>query len=360
MFIVMKEIEKLLKSFREVLKILGSCSPLGLAITIVVAGLEFTAINSQVLQMEHNRLSGELPRCWTQWTKHLKMIILHSNNIGGNIPPQVCQLSDLHVLDLAYNKLSGSIPKCLGNIIAMGTITSGDLFFKNYSYGGRVIGRDSMSTYMSHRPFFHKGPETEYWDNAVKFILLIDLSNNGLSEFIPQELFSLIALLSLDLSHNHLMGRIADGIEHMKSLEFLDLSWNKLSGEIPQSLGNLSFLIFMNLSYNNFNGRIPLGHLQSFDASSYISNPELYGPPLTKSYSQGEIPNVKKQIVEDSEDDFTKWFHIGKAFGFAYGFWGVCFSLFFFRTWRLAYFRFLNKMNDRIYVFVVLKTKWFH
>ncbi|XP_054783344.1 uncharacterized protein LOC129290569 isoform X2 [Prosopis cineraria] len=153
MFIVMKEIEKLLKSFREVLKILGSCSPLGLAITIVVAGLEFTAINSQVLQMEHNRLSGELPRCWTQWTKHLKMIILHSNNIGGNIPPQ---------------------------------------------------------------------------------------------------------------------------------------------------------------------------------------------------------------IVEDSEDDFTKWFHIGKAFGFAYGFWGVCFSLFFFRTWRLAYFRFLNKMNDRIYVFVVLKTKWFH
>ncbi|KAG5629269.1 hypothetical protein H5410_000986 [Solanum commersonii] len=44
-----------------------------------------------------------------------------------------------------------------------------------------------------------------------------------------------------------------------------------------------------------------------------------------------------------SDKDEVDWFYISMAIGFALSFWGVCGSLFFKRSWRHAYFRFLDR-----------------
>lgn len=177
----------------------------------------------------------------------------------------------------------------------------------------------------------------------------MDLSSNELSGPIPPELFTLVAVQSLNLSHNHLMGKMPSEIGQMEFLEALDLSGNLLSGEIPDSISNLSFLNNLNLSCNNFYGRIPQGtQLQSFGASNYIGNAGLCGPPLTKNCTQEEKPTGLVKSVELKDGDFLSSFKTGLAVGFASAFWGFFCTLLFVRTWRHAYFQFLEYLF-RIY-----------
>ena len=192
---------------------------------------------------------------------------------------------------------------------------------------------------------FIKGRELEYV-KSLRFVGTIDLSTNNLSGEIPPELFRLVALKSLNLSRNHLMGKIPSEIGVMKNLESLDLSNNQFFGEIPLSTSNLSFLNFLNLSYNDFRGQIPLStQLQSFDAWSYIGNPQLCGAPLTKNRTKEEKPIVEKH---DGSSATEPSFYLGMGVGFAVGFWGVCAVIFLNRRCRHAYFRFLGCIADKI------------
>ena len=142
----------------------------------------------------------------------------------------------------------------------------------------------------------------------------------------------------------------------MKSLESLDLSRKHLFGEIPSSMSNLSFLSYLNLSYNHFSGAIPLStQLQSFDALSYIGNPQLCGDPLPKT-----CVSLNGTPVGKNDDDYgNSSFYMDMGVGFAIGFWVVCGVLFFNRTWRHVYFRFLDDMKDWVYVTTVLKVNRF-
>ncbi|KAK7290280.1 hypothetical protein RIF29_04582 [Crotalaria pallida] len=319
-------------------------------------------INLIFINMESNKLEGELPLDLSNLTglefinlgknelfgkmpikmpSNIKLMILRSNQFVGSIPPQLCYVSSLHILDLGDNKLSGSIPHCLHNITNM---VSGDEKI-SFSYFLEI----SFNLIM-------KGNELEY--NYVGWSRTIDLSVNNLSGEIPSELFGLVKVRSLNLSHNHLTGKVRKTIGDLKNLESLDLSYNHLAGEIPQSISGLTFLEFYNLSYNNLSGQIPLGpQLQTFDAWSYVGNPGLCGPPLIKNCKKEE--NLYKAKQHAKGDPFKESLYLGMGVGFAVGFWGACGSLFLVRTWRHTYFRFLNWVANKIYVFMALKFRHF-
>nr|XP_048326979.1 receptor-like protein EIX2 isoform X2 [Ziziphus jujuba var. spinosa] len=294
------------------------------------------------LDLGGNMLRGRLPAWIGTRLLNLQILSLRWNKFQGRIPEQLCALSALQLLDVAHNNLSGYIPKCVCNFSSM---VGGD-DYRGFLY--TVNG--STSFFKEDALLVMKGQEMEYIENLV-YVNSIDLSGNFLSGEIPTEITSLAKLVSLNLSNNLLTGEIPHGMGKMGALESVDFSMNKLSGEIPPSMSNLSFLSHLNLSYNKLRGRIPLGtQLQSFDASSYVGN-SLCGPPLTPNCSRDVVtPTAENKNRNEDDDNVMSWFYLGMGVGFAIGFWGVCGGLFFNRTWRHNYFRFLDRMKDSIYV----------
>ncbi|PRQ57972.1 putative transferase [Rosa chinensis] len=158
-----------------------------------------------------------------------------------------------------------------------------------------------------------------------------------------------MALDSLNLSHNHLTGKIPEGIGSLHKLEALDLSGNHLWGLIPSSMTSMTALSKLNLSFNNFSGPIPSANqfLTFNDPTSFEGNSGLCGPPLPTQCSSVNDPAVK--VDEDEEDKYGKlWFYASTSLGFIVGFWVAFGSLVIKRSWRHAYFQFLDNMKDKL------------
>jgi EIX receptor 1/2 len=175
---------------------------------------------------------------------------------------------------------------------------------------------------------------------------------------IPREVTSLMGLIGLNLSRNLLTGIIPQNIGDLERLESLDLSSNYISGVIPPSLATLSFLSYLNLSNNNLLGSVPTGtQLQSFNASSYAGNRDLCGLPLQKKCLEDEAtqhPKLGSTHQEQENSHERLWFYTSIAVGFVVGFWGVCGTLVLKSSWRHAYFQFLERMGDRIFVTIAI------
>jgi len=125
-------------------------------------------------------------------------LINHHNNLKGEIPPELGNLTDLIELNLGANQLSGSIPLELGNLT-----------------------------------------------NLTELVLWL----NQLSGSIPAELGNLTNLTELGLSSNSLNGSIPPELSNLPNLAKLWLGKNQLSGTIPNF--NQKFLYHLDL-YNNF------------------------------------------------------------------------------------------------------------
>ncbi|KAF5195512.1 Receptor-like protein eix1, partial [Thalictrum thalictroides] len=96
---------------------------------------------------------------------------------------------------------------------------------------------------------------------------------------------------------------------------------------------------------------------ETFDSSTFIGNPELCGVPLGKKCSQDAPSQViddddQKEVFERAE------FYIGMGVGIAVGFWGVCGVFLLSKSWRHAYFRFVENMYDLLFVVIVLRASW--
>ncbi|KHN14053.1 LRR receptor-like serine/threonine-protein kinase ERL1 [Glycine soja] len=294
-----------------------------------------------ILDLGENHLSGIIPSWIGNISSSMQILRLRQNKFSGKIPSQLCQLSALQILDLSNNDLMGSIPDCIGNLTGM-------ILGKN-----SVIQPSNGTTYSEWYEQevrqIMKGTELEYTRN-LRLLVNMDLSNNNLSGSIPEEITLLSALQGLNVSYNHLSGHIPKRVGDMKSLESLDLSHDQLSGTIPDGISSLTSLSHLNLSYNNFSGPIPKGTQLSTldDPFIYIGNPFLCGPPLPNECSANDSKHGNED--EDGKDDKIEklWFYFVVALGFAIGFWAVIGSLLMKRSWRCAYFQYIDKSRQRM------------
>ena len=159
------------------------------------------------LSLFQNQLSGEIPPELGNLT-NLVWLSFYGNRLSGEIPPELGNLSNLIDLDLVSNQLSGKIPSELGSFANLEGL----------------------------------------W-----------LGVNRLSGEIPPELGSLSNLRDLALGGNQLSGKIPPELGNLASLEGLWLVGNHLNGEIPPELGSLTNLEDMYLSGNRLSGCIPEG-----------------------------------------------------------------------------------------------------
>ncbi|WKA07398.1 hypothetical protein VitviT2T_025232 [Vitis vinifera] len=296
-----------------------------------------------------NKLSGKIPAWMGRSLSSLIVLNLRSNEFNGGIPLNLCQLKNIQMLDLSNNNLSGTIPKCLNNLSAL--TQKGSLVISYYE--GELNGW--KLSYLDNTLVQWKGKELEY-TKTLGLVKSIDFSNNKLIGEIPSEVTDLVELVSLNLSRNDLIGPIPATIGQLKLLDSLDLSQNQLNGRIPDSLSQIAGLSVLDLSNNTLSGKIPLGtQLQSFNTSTYEGNPELCGLPLLKKCPKDEPGEASfigfSSKTEDIQDDANNiWFYGNIVLGFIVGFWGVCGTLLLNSSWRYAYFKFLNKIKDRVYV----------
>ncbi len=129
-------------------------------------GVTCNGSNVVKLSLEKNNLSGQIPTELSNLTK-LEALFLSANRLTGPIPAQLSSLTNLTWLYLPWNELSGSIPTELGNL----------------SY-----------------------------------------------------------LVGLNLSYNQLSGVLPEELGNLRELEYLSLYNNDFSGEFPASIVNLTHL----------------------------------------------------------------------------------------------------------------------
>ncbi|XP_021297340.1 LOW QUALITY PROTEIN: LRR receptor-like serine/threonine-protein kinase GSO2 [Herrania umbratica] len=252
------------------------------------------------LDLSENMFSGSIPAWIGENLFSLIFLSLQANEFYGRIPSNLCQLANIRILDLSQNTLSGAVPLCLNNLTAM--VQKGDqddIIGQEYWSSGEANGF-ATGFYIAEAWVGLKGKKYECERNLGLF-RIIDLASNKLDGEIPDEITRLSELVVLNLSGNNLIGFIPENIGRLKQLESLDLSNNQLSGQIPNSIADLNFLSYLNLSYNNLSGKIPLGtQLQSLDASAFIGNQALCGPPITQEApkrTRFKLNHLKKRVM---------------------------------------------------------------
>ncbi|CAL8150928.1 unnamed protein product [Prunus armeniaca] len=295
--------------------------------------------NLQLLSLGHCGLIGQIP-VWLSKLKNLEILLLGSNQITGPIPSWLGTLPRLFHIGLSNNQISGEFPKQLCRLPRL-------IYEPN-------IASQVEDQYEFELPVFTtiKGPNHRFLpQKRSSFPAMIDVSNNNISGYIPAEIGQLQLLQELDLQSNNFSGVIPDQISNLKNLEVLNLFMNHLFGIIPLSLANLNFLREFNVSYNNLEGPIPTGtQLQSFDASAFEGNLKLCGTPLLNECIPNKDMDADNKNNKDEGNGHHQlpWFYIFAVLGFIVGFWVVCGSVVINNTWRYAYFRFIDNLQDRL------------
>ncbi|XP_022773728.1 probable leucine-rich repeat receptor-like protein kinase At1g35710 [Durio zibethinus] len=162
----------------------------------------------------------------------LVLLDLSDRKLGGNIPPQIGDLSALKYLDLSSCKLSGELPPSLGKLT--------QLEFLDISYNYNING--SIPSQLGN----------------LENLVSLNLSVNSLSGSIPLEIGNLKNLVVLHLYDNKIVGPMPSTLYQLTNLSDLYLDNNQIEGSIPQNIENLKNLRFLSITNNSFTGLLPL------------------------------------------------------------------------------------------------------
>ncbi|XP_074291295.1 uncharacterized protein LOC141618073 [Silene latifolia] len=289
----------------------------------------------EFLDLSDNMFSGEMQIKKVYPGSFFEFLSLRGNDFSGHISSQLCNFPHLTILELAQNSLTGHIPRCLGYVL-----------FDSEHGGDEESCLEIQEIIKGVMEKFSRTNGTHS---------IIDLSYNHLVGTIPGELTNISKLMQLNLSNNHLTGAIPNDIGKLRLLESLDLSNNMLSGKIPLSLSEIPWLSVLNLSNNHLHGPIPTGNqLQTLDDPSiYAGNSGLCGFPLPEKCAElNSPPSMTNDDHGDGGVEYKHekmWCYLGALSGVAIGFWGVVGTLLFKKSWRHAYFRFVEETAERIY-----------
>ncbi|CAN6232251.1 unnamed protein product [Urochloa humidicola] len=285
------------------------------------------------LSLENNRFSGPLSPFLPN-SSLLQTLNVRNNDLSGTIQDGLLSNQQLGVILLEGNNLQGAIPfdLCFNNYLHFLDLSnnrfSGEIpgcFYNNFwtelplSYNDNPFpGNVTQQTSVD---FTIKGEDLIYMGEPLELMTAIDLSMNYLSGTIPPSLGLLRKLRSLNLSHNHLVGPIPENFIYLEDMESLDLSHNHLNGSIPVLLASISFLSSFSVAYNNLSGEIPFeSQLTTFNESSFKGNENLCGEIINKKCSimLGQQGVVLSSDVIDTP--LIYWSFVSGSF--ALGFWG--------------------------------------
>ncbi|KAM7265648.1 hypothetical protein ACFE04_003331 [Oxalis oulophora] len=275
----------------------------------------------QTLDLSNNNLVGNLPACMANLTS-LQRLALSGNQFTGNITESpIASLTSIQELYLSGNDFQ--IPSSFGPLynhsklntfIGDGNEIYGDVVPRSWvpkfqlntlylSCHGNVGAipdflfhqHDLQFVEISHIHF--KG-EFPYWllDNntGMTTLTLVNNSLSGHVYFSPSH--SLMSFEELDISNNLLNGEIPMNFgSFFPNLKKLDMSSNQFEGNIPPSLGDISSLYSLDLSNNQLIGMIPkqLGKGCKNLVELILTNNKLHGQIFPVDFNSTMLWNLQ-------------------------------------------------------------------
>ena len=82
---------------------------------VTLWGVVYSVEDTDSLNLSDNQITGEIPPEIGNLT-NLTHLYLHSNSLTGSIPPEIGNLTNLTDLSLSFNSFMGSIPPEIGNL----------------------------------------------------------------------------------------------------------------------------------------------------------------------------------------------------------------------------------------------------
>ena len=247
---------------------------------------------------------------------------LGANQLSGEIPAELGNLSRLKLLYISDNNLTGTLPQSLTGISGLesfhfhnnpGLCAPVDEAFQTWLRGIDEVRGSSCAPEDSLEDRevlvgLYDALDGENWTNSTNWLsdrpvrawhgVTNDASGrvyglvlewNGLTGEIPKELGGLTYLKRLELGNNKLTGEIPMELGNLSNLKTLLLHSNRLDGEIPTELGNLGNLEALVLSSNRLTGEIP---------TELASLTNLRVLTLDVNQLTGEIPNVLGNLTK--------------------------------------------------------------
>ena len=253
---------------------------------------ELTTLGLQV-----NQLTGEIPPELGNLS-NLRELYLWENELSGEIPSELGNLSSLTVLDLPGNELSGEIPAELGSLSNL-TV----LFLSRNQLRGEIPSELGNLSSLVELELYGNQLTGEIPSELgdLSNLTILSLSRNQLRGEIPTELSNLSSLVELYLYENQLRGEIPSELGDLSNLTVLELYENQLTGEIPSELGDLSNLTILSLVRNQLRGEIPseLGNLSNL-TGLYLWGNELRGEIPAEL---GSLANLEELALGGNELD---------------------------------------------------------
>ncbi|XP_021311607.1 receptor kinase-like protein Xa21 [Sorghum bicolor] len=233
-----------------------------------------------VLDFTTSKLHGEIPPELGRLAQ-LQWLNLEMNNLTGTIPASIKNMSMLSILDISYNSLTGSVPrKIFGESLT-------ELYIDENKLSGDV---DFMADLSGCKSLKYIVMNNNYFTGSFPSSMMVNLSSleifrafeNQITGHIPSIPTHQSSISFIDLRDNRLSGEIPKSITEMKNIRGLDLSSNKLSGIIPVHIGKLTKLFSLGLSNNKLHGSIPdsIGNLSQLQILGLSNNQFTSAIPL--------------------------------------------------------------------------------
>ncbi|MDM8527199.1 hypothetical protein QUF58_03205 [Anaerolineales bacterium HSG24] len=263
-----------------------------------------------------NWLLGTNPCEWhgvTCQDEQVTMLALSSNDLAGQIPAEIGNLSALKVLDLADNNLTGEIPAEIGQLSQLKWLylNDNDLSGRLPSTVQKLDKLEILWLYNTNVCVSNEADVTAWLSDLPN----LQLSSSCMSEKIADspsitekvvtqiecaEISAATELSELECQALLMLYSNTDGANWSNNENWtqtddpcgwhgvtceddqvtkLELNGNNLSGDIPAELGDLSTLTELQLADNQLSGRIPpeLGQLEQLTKLGLSNNP-LEGP----------------------------------------------------------------------------------
>ena len=259
-------------------------------------------------------------------------LYLPRNQLSGEIPTELGNLSNLEALILAVNQLTGELPQSLTGLTMLqwlffgsnaGLCAPTDEPFQTWlqsidNWSGEFCAVEDSPEDRAVLVALYNATDGDNWTNNTNWlsdepmrdwhgvttdvdgrVTVLDVGDNQLTGDIPLGLGTLSNLTELWLGTNQLMGEIPTELGDISNLTMLDLGDNQLTGEIPTELGDLSNLRELWLDNNRLMEEIP----NELSDLSKLTRLELGGNDLTGEIlpGLGDLSNLTHLSLGENE-----------------------------------------------------------